>query len=174
MKNTDIAVNQLQEQLFQVLLEEMSAYDYLNETIQNKQSAIVQNNLQQIEHLTGIEHVVVKKASQLTQTRFELMQHYFKQDNMVNDPLSLSSLISTISEGKRESWERISRRLHQTVADIQNRNSENVQLINSSLNYVRGMINLFLPREEFGSDLYTKAGNENLTVGSKNLLDCNA
>jgi len=173
MKKTDIADNQLQEQLFQVLLEEMSAYDYLNETIQNKQSAIVQNNLQQIEHLTGVEHVVVKKANLLTQTRFELMQQYFKQVNLVQDPLSLSSLISIIPLDKRKSWERISSRLHQTVAEIQRRNSENVQLIDSSMNYVRGMIDLFLPREEFGSDLYTKTGNENLTVGSKNLLDCN-
>ena len=53
-------------------------------------------------------------------------------------------------------------------------NSNNMSLLDKSLQYVRGMIHLFLPREELVSDLYTDTGNENMTIGNKNLLDCNA
>ncbi len=174
MNKPDFSTPSLKEQMYQVLLEEMSAYDYLNETLRGKQEAIVKNEVKKIERLTGVEQVVVSRANRLTQTRYELMQKYFMEQNITADPHSLGNVIGTIEDKNRERWERVERRLRSTALEIKRLNAENMRLIEHSLGYVRGMINLFLPRDEFGGNIYTEDGNENIKVSTKNMLDCNA
>lgn len=174
MRSNSEANRDVKDSIYRLLLEEVSAYDYLNETIQNKQNAIVKNDLKQIEHLTGVEQVVVKRANDLTRERQNLMQQYFMSDKMVTEPLSLNSLISTLKEAQKEPWQRMNRRLSKTVTSIQRRNAENLRLINSSLSFVRGTVQLFVPREEFSTDLYSEEGPGTNNFKAKNLLDCNA
>ena len=174
MMNKSESGVEARESIYRVLLEEVSAYDYLSETIQNKQSAIIQNDLKEIEHLTGVEQVIVKRANDLTQERHSLMQQYFMSDHMVSEPLSLGSLINTLQGSQKEPWQRMNRRLTRTVTSIKQRNAENLRLINSSLAFVRGTVQLFVPREEFSSDLYSKNGPDAKNFKAKNLLDCNA
>lgn len=164
----------LKEQMYQVLLEEMSAYDYLNETLREKQEAIVKNEIKNVERLTGVEQVVASRANRLTQTRYELMQQYFMEKNITADAHSLGNVIGSIEEDNRKRWERVGHRIHSTALEIKRLNAENMRLIEHSLGYVRGMINLFLPRDEFGGNIYTESGNENINVSAKNMLDCNA
>lgn len=174
MTNNIQSGTEIENSIYHILIDEVSAYDYLNETIQNKQSAIVKNDLKQIEHLTGVEQVVVKRANDLTQERHSLMQQYFMSDQMVGEPLSLANLISTLKEAQRAPWKRMNHHLTQTVQSIQQKNAENLRLIDSSLTFVRGTVQLFVPREEFSSDLYSKNGPDAKNFKAKNLLDCNA
>ena len=174
MKTNNQRIPSIEEQMYQVLLEEMSAYDYLNEILREKQQAIVQNQIKNIERFTGVEQVVANRANRLTQTRLELMQKYFMEQNIAADRHTLGNVIGTINAENRERWERIERRLHSTTVEIKRLNAENLRLIDHSLNYIRGMINLFLPRDEFGENIYTEDGNENIKVSTKNMLDCNA
>ena len=42
----------LKQELFQALMEELSAYEYLSDTMNEKKQAIIQNDLKKIEHLS--------------------------------------------------------------------------------------------------------------------------
>ncbi len=162
------------DRLYQILLEEVSAYDYLNEILRDKQQAIVKNDLKKIEHLNGVEQMLITKASHLTQYRSNLLQEYFLQKNMNNDEHSLGNFIAELPEEERTSWERLNKRLFHTSHQIQRTNRENVRLIDASLSHIRSLITMFLPRDEHGKHIYTETGNEDASIGTKNLLDCNA
>lgn len=49
------------DKLFQLLLEEIHAYSYMVETVKQKQEAIIHNKLKEMENLTGVERLLVKK-----------------------------------------------------------------------------------------------------------------
>lgn len=164
---------QLQEQIYKVLLEEMSAYDYLAETVKNKQDAIVRNDIKQLRHLTGVEQVVSRRASRLTTQRADLMTSYQTYSGS-DEPIGLNAIIETIPEPQKKSWNRLNKRIKKAIEIIHRKNNENARLIDTSLSYIRGTINLFLPREELTTGIYTNRGRENKKNGLKNLLDCNA
>ena len=166
--------NQTGDQLYQLLMEEASAYDYLLEILLEKQSAMVKNDLPIIENLTGVEQVLVQRANDFTKARTTLMQDYFNKIDGAPKVLSLNAMIRTLDKKDREPWERLNLRLQKTAAEIKLRNAENLRLIETSLNYVRGEIDMFLPREELSSDLYSQSGDGNQNFSAKNLLDCNA
>ncbi len=162
------------DRLYQVLLEEVSAYDYLNEILRDKQRAIVQNDLKKIEHLNGIEQMLITKASHLTQFRSNLLTEYFLQKNVSEDESTLGNFIGELPQDERTSWDRLNKRLNKISHQIQRTNRENVRLIDASLSHIRSLITMFLPRDENGKHIYTEAGNEDHSIGTKNLLDCNA
>lgn len=174
MRPLEITDSKLHDQMYQILLEEMSAYDYLKETISNKQKAIVSNDVKMLEHLTGVEQVVVKRANRLTASRAKLMEDFKTINDVPESTASLSEIIKTVPVEKRDSWLRVNERLHQTVTDIQRKNAENIRLIESGLQFIRGTIELFLPQDEFSRGIYTEAGSGNKNNGIKNILDCNA
>lgn len=168
------AADTLKQQLFQALIEELSAYEYLSEIMAEKKQAIIGNDLEKIEHLSGTEQLLVTKANRLTATRFELMQKCSRQNNLKKGPVSLSRLIEISEQKERASWEKIDRRLGRTVEHIQRINLENKRLLETSMKYVQGMMNLFVPREENMRGLYGREGTGNAQMNAKNFLDCNA
>ncbi len=162
------------DRLFQILLEEVSAYDYLSEILRDKQRAIVKNDLKKIEHLNGVEQMLITKASHLTQFRSNLLTEYFLQKNVGEDESTLGNFIGELPQDERASWDRLNKRLNKISHRIQRTNRENVRLIDASLSHIRSLITMFLPRDENGKHIYTEAGNEDHSIGTKNLLDCNA
>jgi len=164
----------IKQKLFQLLLEEVSAYDYLNEILKDKQRAIVSNDLKSIEHLNGVEQMVVAKANHLTQYRTDILHDYFINDPVKDNSEMLSLFMADIPDLERAPWERTKRRLSKAALEIRTINQQNIRLISSSLEHIRGLINLFMPRDENGKHIYTNNGDENGLIGAKNLLDCNA
>jgi len=169
-----IPENELRDELFKALMEELSAYEYLMETMEEKKQAIIENNLRQIEQLSGTEQLLVTKVNRLTETRYHLMQNYFQAHHINNFPITLMEFIRLTNEKERAIWEKVSGRLNKILNQIHLINLENKQLLESSLKYIQGMINLFLPQDENLSDIYSPEGNGNEKHAVKNLLDCNA
>lgn len=164
----------LKQDLFQALMEELSAYEYLSDTMNEKKQAIIQNDLKKIEHLSGTEQLLVTKANRLTENRFGLMQKFYSANSIKSAPFTLSDFIEMSDKNERATWERIDNRMSKTVENIQRINLENKRLLETSMKYVQGMINLFVPREENMRGLYGKEGAGNTRVSAKNFLDCNA
>ncbi len=162
------------EALFHLLMEELSAYNYLAETITAKQQAILHNNLEQVEHLTGVEQLIVNKTSQLIQNRSNMMKEMVRGLGQEGMPLTLSGIIERLQGGEKERWQKIVRRLTAAVEKIQTLNLQNMRLLDTSLKYVRGMIDMFAPADENMTNLYTSSGHNSGKKMVKNLLDCNA
>jgi len=165
--------NPLIEQLYQVLLEEVAACDYLAETLAEKQEAIVKNDLHKINTLTGTEQLIVNKTNLLVQTRKEMIGDIFQKEGILTIPYTLSEFIDHLQDLSMFSWKRIQTRLENTITKINRLNEENITLLNASVSFVRDMIQLFYPQDENNSGVYTKEGLEMDKVGSKNIVDCN-
>ncbi len=165
---------EMKKNLYQALMEELSAYEYLLQTMKEKKHAILKNEIGSIEHLSGTEHLLVTKADQRTAARYSLMQRFFKSNNPAEAPVTLSRFIDLCDENEKGTWERINNRLSRTVENIHYVNRENQDLLERSMKFVNGMMNLFLPRDENSCDMYAKEGSSNINLSAKNLLDCNA
>ena len=162
------------QQLYRILLEELSAYDYLAETVAEKQKAIVANDLEKIEQLSGVEQLVVNKANRLTTERYRALKQFMRAKNVMGVPVRLSAMIKMLNHTERSIWQRLEKRLYEDVEKIKRLNAQNMQLLDTSLRYVKGMIELFVPKDEHRASLYDNRGQDNAKVAARNMLDCNA
>jgi flagellar biosynthesis/type III secretory pathway chaperone len=163
----------LREKLYQILLEELSAYDYLYETVSKKKDAIVVNDYKLVEELTGVERVIINKADLLSQTRLSTLDELFEIMGLENRPKTLSNFIEMLPKERQSLWERMNSRLIAAIEKIQRTNDANQRLIKVSLNFVQGMIGLLYPRDDSESQVYDKNGKDSFKLG-KNLVNCNA
>jgi len=160
--------NTLENQLMEVMLEEIAAYDYLAEVLLEKQKAIVANQMEAIEHHSSTEKMIVRKANQLTETRRQLMSSVI---NPGEEPGSLLTLRQHFP-AQAGFWERMQTRTERTVSRIMRINNENRQLLEASVSFVRDMIHLFYPRQKAESAIYSPQGQKAGTAYS-NLVDYN-
>ncbi len=170
----NVSNEESKQQLYQILLEELSAYDYLAETVAEKQKAIVSNDLEKIEQLSGIEQLVVNKANRLTTERYRALKQLMRSMNMMGVPVRLSGVIQRLNTKERDIWQRLEQRLYDDVEKIKYINAQNMHLLDTSLRYVKGMIELFVPKDEHRASLYDNQGQDNAKVSARNMLDCNA
>lgn len=157
------------DKLYQVLLEEISAYQYLAETVKQKQDAIIKNQLEELENLTGVERLLVKKVENLVQAREQYLQKVVHSDEG-SLTLRLSQFIDQLSEQERPRWRSIERRIRHYVERIRRVNLENQQLIRASLNYINGLVEMLYPHQE---GVYNALGKENVPPAAKPILNVN-
>ncbi|WP_456442371.1 flagellar protein FlgN, partial [Caldithrix abyssi] len=140
MSNLPLTSNEsTKTKLFQLLLEEIHAYSYLAETVKQKQEAIIKNNLQTMENLSGVERLLVKKVELMLQTREKYLNELLSNTNP-DLPLQLDSYIEQLPLKEQARWRSLQQRISRTVDKIRRLNRENQQLVQSSMNYVRGVI----------------------------------
>lgn len=157
--------------LFQLLLEEIHAYSYMAETVKQKQEAIIQNKLTEMENLTGVERLLVKKVELMIQAR----ENYLKEllgNSESEKPLQLSNFIETLPAEEQARWRSLQQRISRTVDKIRRINLENHQLVQSSLNYVRGVIDMLYAMDE-EAVLYSSNGQEQKAPLSKQVVNYN-
>ncbi len=157
------------DKLYQILLEEISAYEYLAETIKQKQDAIIRNHIDELENLTGVERLLVKKVENLVQVRQQYL-HEVSHDFQGPVTSKLSQFIEQLSEGEQARWRNIEQRIRHYVERIRRINAENQQLIRASLNYINGLVEMLYPRTE---GVYDALGKENNPAATKPLLNVN-
>ncbi len=157
--------------LFQLLLEEIHAYSYLAETVKQKQEAIIKNELQTMENLTGIERLLVKKVELMLQTRERYLQELLG-NGQSEAPLQLDTFIATLPVEEQTRWRSLQQRISRTVDKIRRLNKENHQLVQSSLNYVRGVIDMLYALDE-EAVLYGSNGQEQKAPLSKQVVNYN-
>lgn len=157
------------DELYQVLLEEISAYQYLVETIKQKQDAIISNQLEELENLTGVERLLVRKVENLVQAREQYL-HKISQSSDGSVSLLLSQYIEQLNKQEQPRWRSIEQRIHRYVERIRRINLENQQLIRASLNYINGLVEMLYPHQEGG---YDALGKENIPAAAKPILNVN-
>ena len=157
------------DKLYQVLLEEISAYQYLAETIKQKQDAIIRNQLEELENLTGVERLLVRKVENLVQARQQYL-HKIAQSTDGSVSLLLSQYIEQLNDGEKPRWRSIEQRIRRYVERIRRINLENQQLIRASLNYINGLVEMLYPRQE---GVYNALGEENAPAAAKPILNVN-
>lgn len=159
------------DKLFQLLLEEIHAYSYMVETVKQKQEAIIHNKLKEMENLTGVERLLVKKVEQMLESREKYLRKLL--GNAESDqPLQLNSFIEALPVEEQARWRSLQQRISRTVDKIRRINLENHQLVQSSLNYVRGVIDMLYAMDE-EAVLYSRNGQEQKTPLKKQVVNYN-
>ncbi|MHB2147797.1 flagellar protein FlgN [Calditrichota bacterium LG25] len=172
MSNLPLTSNEsTKTKLFQLLLEEIHAYSYLAETVKQKQEAIIKNNLQTMENLSGVERLLVKKVELMLQTREKYLNELLSNTNP-DLPLQLDSYIEQLPLKEQARWRSLQQRISRTVDKIRRLNRENQQLVQSSLNYVRGVIEMLYAMDQ-EAVLYTSNGQEQKAPAGKQVVNYN-
>lgn len=76
-----------------------------------------------------------------------------------DQPLQLNSFIEALPVEEQARWRSLQQRISRTVDKIRRINLENHQLVQSSLNYVRGVIDMLYAMDE-EAVLYSRNGQE--------------
>ncbi|MEJ2053037.1 MAG: flagellar protein FlgN [Calditrichaceae bacterium] len=164
--------NPLYELLMHLLLEEISTCDYLVETLTEKQEAIVQNDLQKMNSLTGTEQIIINKTNALVSKRKELLADIYHKEGLIDMPVTMSKLIEQFEDKEKLEWTKLQKRLENSVLRIKRLNKENVTLLDTAITFVRDMIHiLYNPNQE--TVLYKKDGSGMDKLGSRPIMDCN-
>ncbi len=160
------------DKLYMVLIEEIHAYQYLADTVKEKQKVIIKNQLDELENLTGIERLLVKKVEILLKTREE----YLRKAALERSPkpiVRLRDFIGLLDKNEQPRWKSLEERIYRTVEKIRRINLENQQLIRSSLNFINGLVEMLYPQEEGAQSLYTAHGQTNTKAAIKSLVNVN-
>ncbi len=159
------------QQLFQLLLEEIHAYSYLADTVKQKQEALIKNELKNLENLTGIERLLIKKVELMIRNRSKLLNKLL--GNRSHDStVQLNTFIEQLPLEEQSRWRRLQQRMIRTVEKIRRLNFENHQLVQSSLNYIKGVIEMLYALDE-ESVLYNSNGQEKKTALPKQVVNYN-
>ncbi len=159
------------QQLFQLLLEEIHAYSYLADTVKQKQEALIKNELKNLENLTGIERLLIKKVELMIRNRSKLLNKLL--NNRSHDStVQLNTFIEQLPLEEQSRWRRLQQRMIRTVEKIRRLNFENHQLVQSSLNYIKGVIEMLYALDE-ESVLYNSNGQEKKTALPKQVVNYN-
>lgn len=160
------------DKLYMVLIEEIHAYQYLADTVKEKQKVIIKNQIEELENLTGIERLLVKKVEVLLKTREEYLRKA-ALERSAKPSVRLRDFIGLLDENEQPRWKSLEERIHRTVEKIRRINLENQQLIRSSLNFINGLVEMLYPQEEGARNLYTAHGEANTKAAVKSLVNVN-
>lgn len=156
------------QEIYRNLLEEVNLYESLAETAQNKQKAIVDNNIDDLQSCTGMEQSFIKKGQMLTRLRSEKMAGSYVDKNRSNH--SLAHFIRSNRLDTDQEWLGLANRLENAVSSIKRLNTENRILLKTSLSFVQGLINLYYPKKEKPNNTYTREGKE--AAEKAHVVDC--
>lgn len=160
------------EKLYMVLLDEIHTYQNLADTLKQKQEAIIHRQIEELENLNGVEHLLMNKVQVLLQTREHYLQKVAGKEMGESFP-QLNEFIKGLDKEEQPRWQSLEESIHQTVGKIHRINFENQQLIRASLTYIHGLVDVLYPKEVSAGKVNAAMGNENTQVAIKSFQNVN-
>ncbi|MCM3693261.1 flagellar protein FlgN [Neobacillus niacini] len=126
-------------------------HDTLLETAKKKQEILISGEVNPLLGVLSEESKLVKKIRDTDQVRTALL----------GEQSSLADIIAAEPDGvEKEEWTRLHQRLTQLLAEIQQVNETNQQLIKQSLTFTQFMMEQMLPKSEDSGVYSSKAGSK--------------
>jgi flagellar biosynthesis/type III secretory pathway chaperone len=149
-----------------VLLQTLAElHEKLLETVKKKQQILINGEINPLLGILSEESKLVKKIKETDQVRASLL----------GEQSSLSDIISQEPDGaEKEEWVRLHQKLKQLLAEIQQVNEANQQLIKQSLAFTQFMMDQMLPKSEDSGVYSSKAGSKEQSKESVRLFDAKA
>jgi len=160
------------DDLYQVLLQESSAYDSLTGLLEKKQKAIIVGDIDAIQDLTAKEQSVIKQANAFSTTRLFVLKELQAKLNKKSGNVSLSNLLEISGKSEETQWIGIKQKLNNAVENIRKLNFENQELLKTSLAFVKEMVKVFFQNKEVGNGTYSEKGKVIPDSKSQKVLDC--
>lgn len=155
-----------------ILRKEVVLYNDLEKVLKTKQRQIIEGNVEQLQDAIHWEHSVIQKIRRATHNReikAEMISDCFKLGSQ-NPPLR--EIIKVAPEQTRGTLIHLQKTLKHTLKNIEYFNSENDYLLNSSVETVRGLIQILLSVGGGDEVLYTGQGAVANPNESRATVDC--
>ncbi len=101
----------LRNNLLQTLLEEVGAYGYLLQLLNQKQQYILFNEQDDLQKLVPVEKIVSGKVVALKNARKDCLKQLFASMGYPHEKRNLQTLISTLPVSEAKQWNHLRRRL---------------------------------------------------------------
>ncbi len=103
----------LTNNLLQILIEEVSAYGYLHQMLNQKQQYILFNDTEELKKLAPVENIVSTKAVALTRARKQQIKRVFSASGLKKSDQTMDVLIGQMDPAEARQWNRLRSRLRE-------------------------------------------------------------
>ncbi|RMF06630.1 MAG: flagellar protein FlgN [Candidatus Neomarinimicrobiota bacterium] len=166
----------LMEDLFEPLVhsleEELRVYGELVQVVQDKQEVIIAGDLDRLRHLVGEEQRLLAEAKAAEKHRKEAVRTIALARDLQEESPRLTDILPASPEPYRTHLQHLRQNIQSRLNRLFLVNQENELLINTSLNHIRGMVQLFLNVNEDAPALYTPQGTVDSKETANQMIDC--
>ena len=149
------------EQLTEILEEQATHYELLLGLSREKTEAIIQNDLPELNKITGLENMLISQNQKLEKTRIFVTADIAAVMNMDRDSLTLTGLLERLHDMPvKPRLADVTARVREAVSGLKESNEHNKVLINSSLDYIDFSMNVIQGALGQGPDPYSGADSE--------------
>jgi flagellar biosynthesis/type III secretory pathway chaperone len=157
------------ENLIKVLEYERKLYGRLLHLSENKTSAVVNNELENLQEITVKEQELTDELKKLADVRDKTIGQIGRSTGNYSNNITVTDLISLVPDEYSSRLSQVSQSLKETINKLKNKNDLNMQLIKNALEYVDFSLNL-LTQPVPQAVQYGRKGNEE-GAKSRGVLD---
>lgn len=132
------------DDLCNALTEELQIYEDLLEAMKMKQDAIIKGNNDKIKDAIHQEREASQDILKQMEMRNELTQSISSKSKIREKNITLTKLIHKANAENKSKLEKIRRKMHLSVIEIDKLNSENKYLLSASITHVKDLVKVFL------------------------------
>jgi len=134
--------------LIDILKDESSLIGQLIELSREKNKALTNIQIEDINEIVLKEQFVQGKIDKLEDERVRLNSEIAKALNVNNDTLTVTEILNYVDDGKKEELKNIRDEIKEKISEYKKINSQNIDIINNHLEYVNFMMHEILGEDE--------------------------
>ena len=132
------------DDLCNALTKELQIYEDLLEAMKMKQKAIIKVDNDKIKDAIHQEREASQNIFKQMEMRNELTQSISSKSKIREKKITLTKLIHKANAENKSKLEKIRRKMHLSVIEIDKLNSENKYLLSASITHVKDLVKVFL------------------------------
>ena len=132
------------DDLCNTLTKELQIYEDLLGAMKMKQNAIIKGNNDKIKDAIHQERKASQNILRQMEMRNELTQSISSESKIRDKKITLTTLIHKANAENKSKLEKIRRKMHLSVIEIDKLNSENKYLLSASITHVKDLVKVFL------------------------------
>lgn len=153
-------IDAILQRLIRILSQEIVTYTKLLTSLEEKQQAIIQGKIENMQLITEKEQAILSDAKLTEKERnISIANLRTKSENM-KDVENLTQLIAVVETKYHDRLAEIQGSLQDILAKVALKNEQNKFLLNHSIHFVQTMIKDLLTSNEDMNDLYTQNGRK--------------
>ena len=147
-------IDAILQRLIRILSQEIVTYTKLLTSLEEKQQAIIQGKIENIQLITEKEQTILSDAKLTEQERNISIANLRTKSDDMKDVENLTQLIAVVETKYHDRLVEIQCSLQDVLAKVALKNEQNKFLLNHSINFVQTMIKDLYSSNEFDNQFY--------------------
>ena len=148
------------QRLIRILSQEIVTYTKLLTALEEKQQAIIQSKVKDMQLITEKEQSILSNAKLTENERNIAISNLRNNSKDMKDVENLTQLIAVVEIKYQDRLEEIQKSLQNVLEKVALKNEQNKFLLNHSISFVQTMIKDLLSSNENMNDLYAQNGRK--------------